>query len=194
MRRRVREPGPLNYAPVGGTSADDLLDDPPRGYRSAEHRGRLGTGSACFERAVESLMTWGVQRGSGLRVTEIRQGTPAPSAPVGDDGTPALTLGTSIVLLMPLGPFALRAPARVVSVIQDPDRVGFAYGTLTGNPISGEESFVVERTDTGEVWFTLRQFSRPGRWYSRLASPVLGIAQRLGAARYVRVLRAAARG
>ena len=189
-----REPGSLNYAPVGGTAADDLLRTPPRGYRSSEHRGRLGTGDECFARAVASLMTWGVQRGSGLRVTEIRSASEAPVAPVGENGTPALTLGTSIVLRMPLGPVALRAPARVVSVTEEPDRVGFAYGTLTGNPISGEESFVVERTGTGEVWFTLRQFSRPGRWYSRLASPALRIAQRLGAARYLRVLRAAARG
>jgi uncharacterized protein (UPF0548 family) len=194
VRRRAHEPGPLNYAPVGGTSAPDLLGNPPRGYRSSEHRGRIGAGDECFRRAVTSLLTWGVQRGSGLRVTDIRSGTAAPSGIVGDDGTPALTLGTSIVLLMPLGPFALRAPARVVSVTEEPDRVGFAYGTLTGNPISGEESFVVERTGTGEVWFTLRQFSRPGRWYSRVASPALRVAQRLGAAHYLRVLRAAASG
>jgi uncharacterized protein (UPF0548 family) len=79
----------------------------------------------------------------------------------------------------------------VVYVIDEPDRVGFAYGTLTGNPISGEESFVVERTETGEVWLILREFSRPSGWFLRLGSPVLRIAQRRMAKRYLRALHPA---
>jgi len=205
---------PVNYGSVGGTQAVDLLSYPPRGYRSSEHRGRLGSGDDRFESAVASLMTWGVQRGSGLRVTDIQQeaadehgyrgvvfgddGSPleragAPREAVyGDDGTPYITPGTSVVLLLPAGPFTVRAPSRVVYVVDEPDRVGFAYGTLDGNPISGEESFVVERTDSGEVWLVLRQFSRPSGWPWRLGAPALRIAQRRMTKRYLRALHPAA--
>ena len=177
-QRRSGRPASLNYAPVGGTKASDLLRDPPRGYRSSEHRGRLGSGDGCFESAVASLRAWGVQRGAGLRVT-------------GDDGSdlaPEITPGAGVVLLLPAGPFSVRAPARVVYLIDEPDRVGFAYGTLTGNPISGEESFVVERTGSGEVWLVLREFSRPSSAFWRLGAPVLRIAQRRMAGRYLRAL------
>jgi uncharacterized protein (UPF0548 family) len=210
VRRSSHQSVPVNYGSIGGTRAVDLLRFPPRGYRSSEHRGRLGSGDERFESAVASLMTWGVQRGSGLRVTEIQQdpagdpgyrgvgsgedGRPierggAPREAVyGDDGTPYITPGTSVVLRLPAGPFSLRAPSRVVYVIDEPDRVGFAYGTLEGNPISGEESFVVERTESGEVWLTLREFSRPSNRLWRLGSPALRIAQRRMARRYLRAL------
>jgi uncharacterized protein (UPF0548 family) len=213
MRRSTHRSVPVNYGSVGGTRAVDLLSRPPRGFRSSEHRGRLGSGDDRFESAVASLMTWGVQRGAGLRVTDIQPDAvddsgpllaeaPLPAKPTGarreavhgENGTPYIAAGTSVVLLLPAGPFALRAPARVVYVIDEPDRVGFAYGTLAGNPISGEESFVVERTSSGEVWLVLREFSRPSTWYWRLATPALRIAQRRMAARYLRALHPAAAG
>ena len=43
--------------------------------------------------------------------------------------------------LVHLGP--VTAPCRVVYVVDEPDRRGFAYGTLTGHPESGEELFTV---------------------------------------------------
>lgn len=39
------------------------------------------------------------------------------------------------------------APCQVVYVLDEPDRQGFAYGTLPGQPESGEEAFVIERAD-----------------------------------------------
>jgi uncharacterized protein (UPF0548 family) len=213
MRRSTFRSAPLNYGAVGATRAPDLLSHPPRGYRSSEHRGRLGGGDERFRSAAASLLTWGVQRGAGLTVTGTRQeplddpgysggvpgedGQPLDRAGVrveavhGEDGTPCITAGTSVVLLLPAGPFRVRAPARVVYVIDEPDRVGFAYGTLSGNPISGEESFVVERTATGEVWLTLREFSRPSTWFWRLGSPALRFAQGRMVGRYLRALHPA---
>jgi uncharacterized protein (UPF0548 family) len=189
-RRSTDRSGPLNYEPVGGTRAADLLSSPPRGYRSSEHRGRLGRGEDRFESAVASLLAWGVQRGAGLRVADLRQA--GADHPASRSDAPPITAGTSVLLLLPVGPFRLRAPARVVYVIDEPDRVGFAYGTLTGNPISGEESFVVERTDSGDVWLVLREFSRPSTWFWRLGTPGLRIAQRRMAMRYLRALNPAA--
>jgi uncharacterized protein (UPF0548 family) len=35
----------------------------------------------------------------------------------------------------------------VVWTVDEPNRIGFGYGTLQGHPESGEESFVVSRED-----------------------------------------------
>jgi uncharacterized protein (UPF0548 family) len=51
------------------------------------------------------------------------------------------------VLILSLGVAAirLRAPCRIVYVIDEPDRRGFAYGTLPGHPERGEEAFIISR-------------------------------------------------
>ena len=45
---------------------------------------------------------------------------------------------------------------RVASVVDEPNRFGFAYGTLPIHPEQGEQSFIVERDEGGKVTFTLR--------------------------------------
>ncbi|MGZ4748627.1 MAG: DUF1990 family protein, partial [Oryzihumus sp.] len=72
--------------------------------------------------------------------------------------------------------------------VEEPDRVGFGYGTLPGHPESGEEAFVVEQVG-GTVRFTVTAFSRGARWYTRLAQPVTLFAQRLALRRYLRCLQ-----
>ncbi|WP_102157646.1 DUF1990 family protein [Zhihengliuella halotolerans] len=39
-------------------------------------------------------------------------------------------------------------PVEVVAEVEEPDRVGFAYRTLPGHPVSGEEAFIVIRSLT----------------------------------------------
>ncbi|BDZ50930.1 hypothetical protein GCM10025867_31710 [Frondihabitans sucicola] len=77
---------------------------------------------------------------------------------------------------------------RVVYVIDEPTRKGFAYGTLEGHPESGEESWVIDQTDDGSVWLTVRAFSRPANWKWRLVSPFLRAQQNKFTQRYLRVL------
>lgn len=60
--------------------------------------------------------------------------------------------------------------ARIVYVIDEPRRFGFAYGTLPGHAECGEERFLVEHTD--DVYFDLRAFSKPRFWGARVAYPV----------------------
>jgi uncharacterized protein (UPF0548 family) len=75
-----------------------------------------------------------------------------------------------------------------VAVVQQPDRCGFAYGTLEGHPVSGEEAFIVSRTPDGQVLLTLRSVTRasPGRW--RPMFPLILVAQRWYRRRYLRAL------
>ena len=75
-------------------------------------------------------------------------------------------------------------------MIDEPDRAGFAYGTLPGHPESGIEQFTVTRTATGLVRCHLDVVSRPAAWYARLGAPVSRLVQELITRRYLRALSA----
>ena len=121
--------------------------------------GMPSSGSAIFD-ALFGIMT-GMLRGAGVRVeatTEVAQ------------------VGSEVIVH--LGP--VRAPCRVVYVVDEPDRRGFAYGTLPGHAESGEELFLVRYDpDTDEVSAAVTAFSRHATWWSRLASPVTSLVQRI---------------
>ncbi len=81
------------------------------------------------------------------------------------------------------------APCRVIYVLDEPDRFGFAYGTLPGHPEEGEEAFVAERVGTSSVRFVIRAFSRPGDPLVRLFAPATRIVQTRMVMRYQRALK-----
>lgn len=200
---------PVTYAAVGATKAPDLLDRPPAGYRPFSQRSRIGHGDARWEYASSIVLSWGIQRNSGMTVdiadapAEVTENAYVPvdfdadGKPVegatgsntdetvfGPDGTPFVTPGVSINLRIPFGSRLVSAPARVVYVIDEANRRGFAYGTLPGHPESGEESFVVDRTEDGSVWLEIRAFSRPAslKWW--LVYPVLRFSQKFYTKKY----------
>lgn len=203
----------VSYAAIGATQAADLLRYPPNGYRPIERRVRVGHGEARWEYAWTQLFTWGMQRLSGMQVElsdtpgEVTaltytpvgfdsDGNPVTPATVdehgealfGPDGTPFLRPGDTANLVIPFGPLHVGAPVRVVYVIDRPDRKGFAYGTLPGHPESGEEAWVLNQTDDGSVWLTIRAFSRPATAAWRLVYPALRFAQAMYTRRYERAL------
>lgn len=209
MRRKTFTDAAVTYGAIGGTLAPDLMRYPPRGHRPLERSVRLGSGEERFRLASRLLMTWGVQRGSGMSVTDLASGTGVQYTGVvfnndgtvvsgqdregneetfSDDGTPYIVNGMTALLQVPFGPFTVKAPVRVVYVVDEPGQVGFAYGTMTGHPASGEEAFVVERHDDDSVWLTIRAFSRPSTWYYRLAWPILRLQQAKFTSRYLRAL------
>ncbi len=145
----------------------------PNGYQHMEKQRTLGAGRQVFERASERLMTWGVQRGAGLVVRA---------------DSPRVATGVNVTVRLGLGRLAVSAPCRVVYTVEERDRVGFAYGTLLGHPESGEELFLVEHEAKGDVTLTVRAFSRPVRWFSRVAAPGARLVQRLVTERYLHAL------
>lgn len=152
----------FTYDEVGATAGEM-----PVGYAHLE-RERVMLASD-FERGADRLMQWQVHETSGLSVT-------ASAHRVEADG----------VVEMFLGPrwLAIRAVCRVVYIVDEPDRVGFAYGTLPGHAESGEEAFILERLD-GVARFTVRAFSKPATRLARLGGPVTSVAQTLMAKRYL---------
>jgi uncharacterized protein (UPF0548 family) len=155
---------PLSYSEVGATAAAEL----PAGYGHLRVEKQIGTGQQRFEQAADAVMRWGMQRGAGLRVQA--------NSEVAEVDT---------VVLVRMG--FLPAPCRVVYVIDEPDIRGFAYGTLPGHPESGEERFVVRRDPTTSAVFAeVSAFSRPATWWSKAGRPLVSVAQRVVARRYLR--------
>jgi uncharacterized protein (UPF0548 family) len=157
---------PLTYAEVGAT-ADAL----PSGYRHIRRTAVLGFGRNCFENAADRLMHWGVQRGAGLPIQT--------SSEFAEEGA-----------LIRIGMGPLLAYGRVVYTIDDPDRRGFAYGTLLGHPESGEELFAVRYDpDSEAVNVDVVAFSRPATWWSRLGAIPASVVQGLVTNRYLKALQ-----
>lgn len=127
----------LTYREVGATAARL-----PDGYHHVCKSAVIGRGRQRFEEAAAKVMRWGMLRGAGVRVEASSE-----VAAVGSE------------VLVGLGP--LRAPCRVVFVIDEADRRGFAYGTLPGHPETGEELFAV-RYDPPLTRCTPRSSRSPG--------------------------------
>jgi uncharacterized protein (UPF0548 family) len=161
----------LTYPDAGATRHDRS----PAGYRRLHHRTRLGRGGEVMAAAADAVLGWRMHRAAGVRID-------APP------GARAET-GATVVASMGMGRVRLDAPCRVVWSETGPRLAGFGYGTLPGHPVSGEEAFVVTRDADDTVWFTITAFSRPARWYVRLAGPLGPLLQRAYARRCARTLR-----
>lgn len=81
-----------------------------------------------------------------------------------------------VVVFRMLGLWWLNS-CRIVYVIDEPNRFGFAYGTLDQHVEKGEEIFEVYREKDGKVWYRLSAFSKPSRWYVWLGYPLARLAQ-----------------
>ena len=97
---------PLTYSEKGAT-AGPL----PAGYHHIQKSAVIGRGRSRFEQAAGKGMRWGMLRGAGLRVEAT---------------TEVAAEGSEVIVH--LGP--VRAPCRVVYVVDEPDRRGFAYGSV----------------------------------------------------------------
>ncbi|MGI5479522.1 DUF1990 family protein [Streptomyces lavendofoliae] len=165
----------FSYPDVGATGTRPL----PAGYHHLRHETLIGHGRDVFEAAGTAVTTWAMHRRSGARVRA---------------GSSRAEPGTAVEIALGAGPFEIAAPCEVVWAVHDETRAGFAYGTLTGHPECGEESFVVELRPDGSVRFTVTAFSRPARWYTRAAGPVVPVFQRMYARHLGRTLRKIATG
>ena len=142
----------------------------PAGYHHLHESAVIGHGRRRFEEAADAVMRWGMLRGAGVRV---------------DATTPVAEVGSEVIVR--LGP--VRAPCRVVYVLEEPDHRGFAYGTLPGHAETGEELFAVRYDPTDDaVHAEVTAFSRHGTWWSRLAGPVTALVQRIVSKRYVKAV------
>lgn len=172
--------GRLDYPGVGATENGR----PPEGYPSLVSQVYLGDGVALYRRVAQGILTWELQRRSGLRVRAESD---------------VVRPGTRVVSGFGVGPFRVNAPCEVVWVRrpvpgEGPQSAGFGYGTLPGHPARGEEAFEVEIDATGRVFLKITAFSKPANWFFRAGAPVTRAAQRHVTSRYVEGARQLAAG
>jgi uncharacterized protein (UPF0548 family) len=99
---------------------------------------------------------------------------------------PVAVTGSVVVLSLGWRQLGIIAPCRVVYAVEEPNRRGFAYGTLPGHPERGEESFIIELTAEDEVWIDIRAFSRPATPLAHAGGPTSRLVQNLITNRYLR--------
>ncbi|MFC8452630.1 DUF1990 family protein [Kitasatospora sp. NPDC057223] len=145
----------------------------PAGYQHLRHRVLIGHGRDTLRVAGAAVTGWQMHRAAGL---QVRAGT--------DRATP----GTPVECAIGIGRLRVGASCEVVWAADEPDLIGFAYGTRTGHIASGEETFLVEMDADKAVWFSVTAFSRPDRWFTRAAGPLLPLGQRFFARRCGQVL------
>lgn len=134
----------------------------PKGYDHDRNKCLLGKGEAVFEKAKQAIDQWVMFPAPW---TKIYPNTPAQ-------------LNKEVVVLFHLFGLWWFNSSRIVYTIDEPNRYGFAYGTLTQHVEKGEEIFLVEKDEEGNVWYRLEAFSQPNRWYVKLGKPLARMHQR----------------
>ncbi|BDZ52205.1 hypothetical protein GCM10025867_44460 [Frondihabitans sucicola] len=144
-----------------------------RRFRRSEVSAVIGSGDEAWRRATDGVLRWEVKTRSGFTV----------------DDDARVEAGRRLRITAAVAGITVVEPVEVVGVVERPDRVGFAYRTLPGHPVDGEEAFVVHRTGA-VVRLTVRSLTRPAEqqpW--RTLYPLLRIAQLVARRRYLRALR-----
>lgn len=160
---------PLSYPELGATRGDT-----PPGYHAVRKAAVLGRDPGTFPKACAGLRAWAPHRAAGVDLL--------PPAP-------AIAEGENLLGSFRAFPFFVTTACRVVYVIDEASRYGFAYGTLAHHPEQGEEAFVVEQDADGQVSFIVTAFSRPAQTLTRLGSPAGKVIQARVTRRYLAGLK-----
>jgi uncharacterized protein (UPF0548 family) len=126
--------------------------------------------------ATRTLRAWAPHRGIKGRIHP----TEAP-----------MVEGTTLLVVAPLGPVEMAVPDRIVAVVDEPTRFGFAYGTLAGHAEVGEECFLAEQIGEGRLRLTVRVQAGPATLLARLATPLVVFIQKAAVRRYLAAWAAA---
>ncbi|WGD36401.1 DUF1990 family protein [Lysinibacter sp. HNR] len=180
-RQSTPDEPPISYGAIGASRDPNLMRFPPRGSTPSEFAVKLGSGTERFRLASARLMTWGAQRGAGFDVHSIHEGTGSHytglefdenGIPFADyhgdeqlfseEGEEFITPGISATLVRG----SVSREVRVVFVVNETNRVGFAYGTLDARGPVGEEFYMVEQRENDTVWAVYRGFHEvvQSRW------------------------------
>ncbi len=165
---------PFTYSEVGATRGRM-----PSGYNVDCTEALLGVGDRTFELAKRAIGEWTPFHLPWVRV--YAQGPPSK--------------GCLAAVVAHLAGLWWVNISRVIYTIDEPNRFGFAYGTLRFHALTGEELFIVERSpDSEEVMYRILAFSRPRHLLVRLGYPLSRAVQRRFRAGSVEAMRAVVRG
>ena len=148
-----------SYSHVGA-SRDGVV---PEGFSRDHNRIRLGAGGNTWIKAKEALRRWTM-----FDIPWVRLCSP---------DTPIEMGNTVAIAIQHFGFWSLNA-SRIVYLIDESRRFGFAYGTLKEHSESGEERFILEWNEDDSVNYDLFAFSRPNATLAWIALPLARNLQR----------------
>lgn len=155
---------PLDRSPLSYPTRGMTEGPAPSGYVVDHNRTLLGHGPDAFARAQEALRQW--------RPFDF------PWIAISPENAP-LSVGMVVAVKAHHYGFWSVNANRIIYLVDEPDRFGFAYGTLEQHAERGEERFLVERDrSTDEVWYDLLAYSRPAHPLARLGYPLVRHLQR----------------
>ncbi len=154
-----QRPLPHSYPEVGRTRRAENVS----GYNNDLNFIELGAGDGVWEAAKEAIRHWRM--------------FPAPWTFITPSDAP-IQVGTVVAMTARVWGIWWLNSCRIVYTMDEPNRFGFAYGTLPGHVECGEEIFMVERTEAGTVRYVIKAFSKPRHVLARLAYPVARAHQR----------------
>lgn len=162
---RSHHGAPLSYDFATLTQSIPQAKTPP-GYVFDHRREIIGSRPEQWERSKEAIRQW-VMFQNGW--TELH----APDGPPRVDNI--------VAMVTQLGGLWWVNLCRVLYEIDETKprkRFGFGYGTLFRHVERGEERFLIEQDDDGNIWYDLAAFSRPRNILARLAYPITRRVQR----------------
>lgn len=179
----------VNYGTVGASLTAYLLRYPPRGFWVGEHSAKLGTGRPRFESARDQMWQWAIHLNAGLEILDVVPGSEGGYRGLNqresqaeidpneisytEQGYALVNPGATVSQRIRLWRWTIDLPSRVVLVIDEENRAGYALGSLPGHPFVGEQAFILEIRPDESVWLTVRQLGQPANPKLRVLSPLL---------------------
>lgn len=150
---------PFSYSEIGATQGQL-----PAAYTIDHNRRQLGSGAQVFARAVAALREW---KQFDLGWTRIVP----PQLPIKEGQVVAMQART-------FGVWSLNF-CRLVYVIDEERKFGFAYGTLAEHVERGEERFLIEWDPKDDsVHYDILAFSQPRHFLVRATRPLARMLQK----------------
>jgi len=142
----------FSYRDLGCTRGRNVA-----GFNTDRLRIEVGTGEETLEKAKRSLRDWRQFSTAWVRLC-----------------WPYKKLAPGTVVAVVAHHYALVSvnAARIVYVIDEPTRFGFAFGTLTRHVVRGEMAFLVYLEESGKVFYEVTSISRPAHWLSWVFYPL----------------------
>ena len=175
----------FNYGPIAATRDLEIDADGSvvGDFNVDAVRAVIGRGADDYQRAVGALRDWKM-----FDLGWVQLCWPDTR----------ICAGSSVAVLAHIARGWVLNASRIVYVIEDSgeiERYGFAYGTLPGHILRGEEKFVVSwNRQSGEVAFELIAISRPNQIISWLSYPLIRTLQRRFRREAVRAMKRSVEG
>jgi len=148
---------PYTYPEIGASATETLSN-----YDNDYNHVIIGQGEEVWQNAKQVIRDWAHFPAGWTKIY--------PIAPLKKDEV--------VVVMIRLWGIWWKNSSRIVYTWDEPNKFGFAYGTLPAHFEAGEEAFWVEKNDTGEVSYHIRAFSKPRFWMARVGYPIARLYQR----------------